>query len=168
MIGAVVCAPFFEEFLFRGHLQTLLREPPGLFDLRRRPAAVDSPAPYAGGRHGTWRRCRCNMSRCRRPRRRSVPDQSIWQTWSPIVLSSMVFALVHPALDLAANFFPRDLPGIRLRADGQSLDHHHHACAVQCFPDFRISIIPGFDRPYAGAAVAELQQELHEQHDFDR
>lgn len=85
VIGACVLAPLFEELLFRGYLQTLIRrllyriftrqpEPFGFSvvsetaDLGNGPVVQTAPPP---------------------------PTQA--QTWSAIIITSMIFASVHPA-----------------------------------------------------------------------
>ena len=91
IFGAVVIAPFFEECLFRGHLQTVMRAlftrlvarpaslpplPPSLLDAPSESSAV-SVLPY------------------------EMPGQPprhppVWPAWAAIVLTASLFALVHP------------------------------------------------------------------------
>jgi membrane protease YdiL (CAAX protease family) len=98
LIGIMVCAPVMEEILFRGHLQTLLRRllggrrieptepsPPGM------PASpVDQPIDgtatpildYTVPQPPPWT-----------PIDRST---SPWTAWVAILVTSMVFAVIHP------------------------------------------------------------------------
>jgi len=104
IFGAVILAPLFEETLFRGHLQTFLRElfcrlsgvlpvipassPPGLLDpglayAQAGPAALIDPGSTS-----------------------ITPARPVgWQTWLAILLASALFALVHPAWMRPTIFF---------------------------------------------------------------
>lgn len=87
--GATLVAPFFEELLFRGHVQTLLvrlfvliggpAEPRAAFPVVPAPADAGSPPlpEFA-----------TPMKLPGRPR--------AWQTWAAIVITSAIFASVHP------------------------------------------------------------------------
>ena len=86
VVGACVIAPLFEEMLFRGHVQTLLRR--ALLRLSRH---AERPAPPAGfpviipGAEPA-------------PPPPPAPARpTAWQTWLAIVLTSVAFALLHPA-----------------------------------------------------------------------
>jgi len=91
IIGAAVLAPLFEELLFRGHLQTLIRR--SLILLSHRPGrgfpVVVPPEatqlPYAAPE--------VVMPTALTP---TVATPARWQTWLAIVLASLVFAGVHP------------------------------------------------------------------------
>ena len=83
VVGACVIAPLFEELLFRGHLQTLIRRGIGLLFTDRlervaspvEPATASSPAPIFVD---------------------ASPPRSI-QTWAAIIITSAIFAAIHPA-----------------------------------------------------------------------
>ena len=65
VVGACIIAPLFEELLFRGHLQTILRR---------------------------------MLYRMGAPRAESPPSRpSALHTWGAIILTSIIFASVHPA-----------------------------------------------------------------------
>jgi membrane protease YdiL (CAAX protease family) len=66
IIGAVLCAPLFEELLFRGHVQTLLR------------------------------RFFMSCSEWWSPATGQPPEAKPWHSWTAIVITSALFALVHP------------------------------------------------------------------------
>jgi membrane protease YdiL (CAAX protease family) len=66
IIAAVLCAPLFEELLFRGHVQTLLRRFFMQCTAWRSPMAAESLQPKP------------------------------WHSWAAIVITSALFALVHP------------------------------------------------------------------------
>ena len=68
IVGACLIAPPFEELLFRGHLQTLLVQ---MFRRLRSAAPAAEPG--------------------------MVEHQAAWPAWLGIVLTSAMFALVHPA-----------------------------------------------------------------------
>jgi membrane protease YdiL (CAAX protease family) len=95
ILGAVILAPLFEETLFRGHLQTFLRElfcrmsgvlpvipassPSGLLDPG---LAYAQPGPDALIDPGSTS---------------ITPARPVgWQTWLAILIASAMFALVHP------------------------------------------------------------------------
>lgn len=73
VIAACVIAPPFEELLFRGHLQTLLRR---MFNrmANRRPLVTSADDAAI-----------------------SLPPPTAPQTWAAIVVTSLIFASVHPA-----------------------------------------------------------------------
>jgi len=87
VVGACIVAPLAEELLFRGHVQTLLRRffyrlsspwvappPIGFAVITNRPDAAPAPLPAL-----------------------PAPAQPApWQTWSAILLTSILFALIHP------------------------------------------------------------------------
>ena len=88
IIGATVIAPLFEELLFRGHIQTLLVR---LFYRIGRPVEPDAPpggfpAITAGPAESP-----AFVLPQLEPRPRA------WQTWAAILITSALFALVHPA-----------------------------------------------------------------------
>jgi membrane protease YdiL (CAAX protease family) len=134
VLGAVVVAPLFEELLFRGHLQTLIRR--GLVMLthprhsRDGPEDLPPPVPYApaGAPPNSvpyppdravsspspispppaslppvasppgatcvlqYPSAPTPLPACSNP----PPEAIVWQTWTAIALTSLVFALVHP------------------------------------------------------------------------
>ncbi len=79
IIGATVVAPVFEEFVFRGHLQTLLVR---LFTERRATAPGFPLSPELASSEAMTSVLEVNRSPSR--------------YWMAIVLSSIVFALIHP------------------------------------------------------------------------
>lgn len=86
IVGACVIAPLFEETLFRGHMQTLLRRaiwrlttPAPSPATMGFPVITDLPGPHVV------------------PLAAPVPPRpNAWQTWIAIVLTSAVFAFIHP------------------------------------------------------------------------
>jgi membrane protease YdiL (CAAX protease family) len=66
ILGAVLCAPLFEELLVRGHVQTLLR------------------------------RFFMSCSEWWSPATGQPPQAKPWHSWAAIVITSALFALVHP------------------------------------------------------------------------
>ncbi|MDB5305793.1 MAG: amino terminal protease family [Phycisphaerales bacterium] len=89
ILGATVAAPLWEEYMFRGHVQTIIRKV-----LIRLTTADDPPFarpaggfPVAAGASTT-----------------PIPDAPadvarpprVWQTWGAIVIASAIFAMVHP------------------------------------------------------------------------
>ena len=117
--GALVTAPFFEEYAFRGLLQTLLRETFIRWSEGFRTAAVAPPAPefqaaLAPPPPPDWRSASAEAGRCRvrageavtldylsrpDPGRIDVPvppeGERVWQTWAAIVVTSVAFAAIH-------------------------------------------------------------------------
>lgn len=85
VIGACVIAPLFEETLFRGHVQTLLRRAFLRFSARavRPPPPAGFPVIIAGMEPA--------------PPLPSPPRPTVWQTWAAILVTSALFALLHPA-----------------------------------------------------------------------
>lgn len=80
VIAACVIAPPFEELLFRGHLQTLLRR---MFHrmANRRPLSTSED-----------------------DRAISLPPPTAPQTWAAIVMTSLIFASVHPTWSMPVIF----------------------------------------------------------------
>ena len=80
--GAAAAAPLFEEIIFRGHLQTLIRS--ALIRLSSRGPVHIGPgeAPPRGG-----------VLEYHRP---SQPGAQTWHSWLAILLASAAFAAVHP------------------------------------------------------------------------
>lgn len=87
IIGACVIAPLFEETLFRAHLQTLLRRGIERLFARRTPPPAGLPvvtdAPGPGPIAPT-------------PQPVLPQRQAAWQVWLALVITSLLFALVHP------------------------------------------------------------------------
>ncbi|HZL33961.1 MAG TPA: CPBP family intramembrane glutamic endopeptidase [Tepidisphaeraceae bacterium] len=127
--GAIFCAPIWEELLFRGHLQTIIRQsllrlsfpsPPMPRGFPISVAAAEPAAPPdAPAAHGTPALVAGVAidpgvaSPETEPVRDIVqgipnrladpipfadrgPETGVWQTWVAIVLTSAIFALVHP------------------------------------------------------------------------
>ncbi len=83
--GATVCAPFFEEWFFRGHLQTYLRAM--LVGWTTRPIPTTTPGFEVVGVESSMPP----------PFAASTPPSVAVQTWISIVLTSVLFSLVHAA-----------------------------------------------------------------------
>jgi membrane protease YdiL (CAAX protease family) len=103
--GAVITAPFFEEYLFRGFLQTFLRQTIINWWLRLDPARLASPAgldaatgtlpvelPPSGAPPIMLLSYRDAAPAVSPPR-----GKRIWQTWLAILITSALFASVHEA-----------------------------------------------------------------------
>jgi membrane protease YdiL (CAAX protease family) len=75
--GATVAAPLFEEFFFRAHLQTLLRQ------------AL-----------GRWTRPGPGLSPGSPPQRQESP----FPAWAAVIITSLLFALIHPLWERAPIF----------------------------------------------------------------
>jgi membrane protease YdiL (CAAX protease family) len=85
IFGAVVMAPFFEEYVFRGHVQTFLRELLIRATFRRaEPEPQHADISNAGTlQYGTLQYAK--------------PPRSVaWQTWLAIIVASAIFTSVHP------------------------------------------------------------------------
>jgi membrane protease YdiL (CAAX protease family) len=82
IFGAAIAAPFFEEYLFRGHIQTFLV---GLFTMSRKPSA---PTPATDA----------NASSVLQYEVPPVLDteKSTRPIWLAIALTSVLFAIIHP------------------------------------------------------------------------
>jgi len=117
IFGACVVAPIFEEYAFRAHLQTFLRQ----FFIARRlspstgvpvegegvsratfanepPVGPDSPSLgmlAAGNSGGLNPRMQIPDSRLPTPDPRP-PAPRLWQSWLAIVFASLLFAMIHP------------------------------------------------------------------------
>jgi membrane protease YdiL (CAAX protease family) len=106
IVGAVLLAPLFEETLFRGHVQTFFRELfcrwSGVLDQRQfsdhKAAPHPNPLPGIPGR-GDQSEAQADAT-APRPLRTAG-----WQTWLAILLTSVLFALVHPAWMRPTIFF---------------------------------------------------------------
>ncbi len=85
--GALIAAPFFEEFAFRGYLQTLIRQAI---------VRLTSPRPFAAAPSvasaGTPPAVLSSIATSGRPRQ----GPFVWQTWVAIVLTSLAFSIIHP------------------------------------------------------------------------
>jgi membrane protease YdiL (CAAX protease family) len=90
IVGACMIAPFFEELLFRGHLQTLIRR--GLYWLTGPPVPPPPPSGFplltAGSSFAEVMPFAQAIS---------ARGPSAWHTWLAIIITSAIFALVHPA-----------------------------------------------------------------------
>ncbi len=82
VIGAVIVAPLFEEFVFRGHLQTLLVRL--LQQFGKRPSETGFPMVTASGE---------TVPAETAPTRGVVPDWVV--KWLAVIVASILFALVH-------------------------------------------------------------------------
>jgi membrane protease YdiL (CAAX protease family) len=82
VFGASLAAPFFEEYLFRGHIQTFLV---GVFTMRRKPV---SALPVEGGLSPVLDD---DASPGLDAERRDAP-----KVWIAIALTSVLFAIIHP------------------------------------------------------------------------
>ncbi|HEY2589855.1 MAG TPA: CPBP family intramembrane glutamic endopeptidase [Tepidisphaeraceae bacterium] len=100
VIGACVIAPLFEELLFRGHLQTLLRRMFYRLGTRRDPAAP--PSFPRGFPVITGQPVETELPADDPPA--PSPPPTAAQTWAAIILTSLVFALVHPAWSMPVIF----------------------------------------------------------------
>jgi len=96
ILAAVLVAPVFEEFLFRGHLQSLLRRGLVLGSLRWRAAQLRKEQL----RHGFPLDTQQGLPAAPVIAPNSFADipiePAVWQTWTAIVLTSVLFASVHP------------------------------------------------------------------------
>jgi len=83
ILGAVLVAPLFEEFCFRGHLQTLLRR---VFAEKKTGAGSVLPAaPFP------------QADNAEAPLNEPPPvRRRVRGTWLAIILTSLMFAAVHP------------------------------------------------------------------------
>jgi len=89
IVGACIIAPLFEEFLFRGHLQTILRRM--LFRMGApRTASRPTPGDIVSADSTVLPG---NVLSYAPPQ----PGPKGWHTWGAIVLTSVIFASVHPA-----------------------------------------------------------------------
>jgi len=87
VVGACVIAPLFEETLFRGHVQMLLRR--AFFRLSGRGVRPPPPAGFEVIIPGVEAVLPPPLPAPVRP--------NAWQTWAAILMTSALFALVHPA-----------------------------------------------------------------------
>jgi membrane protease YdiL (CAAX protease family) len=83
-LGATVCAPLFEELIFRGHLQTLLKHIVLKFSMPSRPIVNDLGLPPLAIDDATGRIVTPQLGR------------PILASWAAILLTSALFAMVHP------------------------------------------------------------------------
>jgi membrane protease YdiL (CAAX protease family) len=91
ILSAIVIAPLWEEILFRGHLQTLITYALArlLSDPRQRGFDVVSPVTAQALDHATA----------------PASDPAPWIRWVSITLTSLAFAVVHPAWTIPPIFF---------------------------------------------------------------
>ena len=101
ILGATVVAPLFEELLFRGHVQTLIRR--GLIALGVSPPRAIQPVDPGSV---------TVLSQINGPPEGLPQAQPViaarsiaWQTWAAILLTSGLFALVHPMWTWPSIFF---------------------------------------------------------------
>jgi membrane protease YdiL (CAAX protease family) len=88
VIGAAVMAPVFEELLFRGHLQTILRRAFARGALRRAELTYAAPAAPDGPP-------RVLLYASPPPEPLLPPVPPAWASWAAILSTSALFALVH-------------------------------------------------------------------------
>lgn len=91
VLGATVIAPLFEELVFRGHIQTLLKRL--LWRLTNVAAPPSSlPSPTTGFPVGAAEPV--GPAPSARPESSRTPHA--WQSWAAIILTSALFAVPHP------------------------------------------------------------------------
>lgn len=100
VIGACVIAPLFEELLFRGHLQTLLRRM--FYRMATRRNSPATPPPPHGFPVITGQPMETELPADDPSAPPSSPTAA--QTWAAIVLTSIIFALVHPVWSMPVIF----------------------------------------------------------------
>lgn len=105
VVGALIGAPFFEEFLFRGHLQTLLRHGFAKLAARGRTAAAidietgmapqawltNPPPPPPGVAPNSIAPVAAIPLLPELP-----PQTAAWPSWLAILITATIFSLVHP------------------------------------------------------------------------
>jgi membrane protease YdiL (CAAX protease family) len=95
VLGATVAAPIWEEYMFRGHLQTIIRN---LLIRLTAPAHPPFAQPAGGfpvaGRFPVAPEA-AQVSLSYEPVGLAEPPR-VWQTWLAIVIASAIFAMVHP------------------------------------------------------------------------
>jgi len=112
VFGASVVAPFFEEYLFRGHLQTLLKRAlivwgERLTNREAEPSLVmaavlsDIPAPPNEVLAAPPEMPPPPMPS---PAHTSPASDRVWQSWAAVILTSMIFAAIHPAWSIPGIF----------------------------------------------------------------
>jgi len=87
IIGAVILAPLFEEYVFRAHIQTFLREL--LIRITRPRVSWTEPQGAGASDVGT-------LQYARPPSTLAWPRSVAWQTWAAIFVASAIFTSVHP------------------------------------------------------------------------
>src|SRR5665213_2184260 len=90
ILAAALVAPLWEEFLFRGHIQTLIRRTLVTLSTRR-PPGMEGLGGYAP----------LNVplnpqSTVLSYESQNVNPTYVWQTWVAIIMTSCIFALMHP------------------------------------------------------------------------
>jgi membrane protease YdiL (CAAX protease family) len=106
IIGATVGAPLFEELLFRAHLQTLIRRLALWVGGQRAPVAPSPPMPRAfeviGNDAASTDLIPTELPLTPPPLPplalaydRPLPARPAWPSWVAIILTSLLFALVH-------------------------------------------------------------------------
>ena len=94
-LGATICAPLFEEFLFRGHLQTLIRQMLMRLHSKRPPIEVE-PAPvlltFGSSEISPLPATSIAPVLAQKPLLQPAP----WHGWIAIFITSMIFAGFHP------------------------------------------------------------------------
>jgi membrane protease YdiL (CAAX protease family) len=104
IIGATIVAPLFEELLFRGHFQTLIRRV--LLYLTRQPMQSGGVGPSQTEMRSVAHGASAEplpaplhepqpLQYATLPAERVDPP-GLWQTWLAILLASMLFTAVHP------------------------------------------------------------------------
>ena len=92
VISAVILAPLWEELLFRGHLQTLITHALARLLGERRTRGFDvvvtGGAPILGGDAA---------------QPQAAPAE--WMRWASVIMTSLLFSIVHPAWSIPPIFF---------------------------------------------------------------
>jgi membrane protease YdiL (CAAX protease family) len=89
VVAACVIAPLFEEFVFRGHVQTLLRR---VFSNRPSAEATTSTTDPGHGSDPGGTRTLSDET----PQPLDPVTPNAWHTWAAILVTSIAFASVHP------------------------------------------------------------------------
>lgn len=102
-IGATLCAPLFEEFLFRGHLQTLFRQmlmrlmaKPIVNEIAEPPLPVLADLEIVPGNEGIAPVSPVMLPYQPIPLPARVLQAAPWHGWMAILLTSLIFASFHP------------------------------------------------------------------------
>jgi membrane protease YdiL (CAAX protease family) len=104
-VGAAVCAPLFEEFLFRGHVQTLIRQLLMQMSAKRAPVppAEGPPLPLISdlevvpGSGGIVPDGPAPLAYHRVEPAPLILQSAAWHGWLAILGTSLIFAMFHPA-----------------------------------------------------------------------
>jgi membrane protease YdiL (CAAX protease family) len=98
VIGACVVAPLFEEMLFRGHLQTLIRRMLYRLSTPFEPQVTQTPdlPPFLPLLKPTDLPLPPGLAPEAAAMPKPPPAPSAWHTWGAILITSLLFAMVHP------------------------------------------------------------------------